>query len=87
MYGKRVHAAVLTAGERESGCTVHFVTAHYDEGPIIVQRRVPVEPDDTVETLAQRVFEAECEAYPEAVRLYGAGRLRVEDGKVVIEDE
>jgi len=84
MYGRRVHQAVLEAGETESGCTVHFADNEYDHGPIILQRRVPVLPDDTAETLAARVFEVECEAYPEAIRLFGAGRLRVEDGKVII---
>lgn len=84
MYGDRVHAAVLAAGEKESGCTVHFADAAYDRGPILVQKRVPVLPDDTVDTLAARVFEAECEAYPEAVRLFGEGRIRVEQGKVSI---
>jgi len=84
MYGDRVHAAVLEAGEGESGCTVHFADNEYDKGPIILQRRVPVMPGDTVQTLAARVFEAECEAYPEAIRLFAEGRLRLEKGKVVI---
>lgn len=84
MWGDRVHRAVLEAGETESGCTVHFANNEYDKGPIIVQKRVPVLPDDTADTLAARVFEAECEAYPEAVRLFGAGRLEVEGGKVTI---
>jgi len=84
MYGDRVHAAVLEAGEDESGCTVHFADNVYDRGPIILQRRVPVLPGDTVQTLAARVFEAECEAYPDAVRLFAEGRLRIEKGKVVI---
>ena len=84
MWGDHVHRAVLAAGAKESGCTVHFVTNEYDAGPIILQKRVPVLADDTVETLAARVFAEECEAYPEAIRLYGAGRLHVEDGKVVV---
>ncbi len=67
-FGNRVHRAVLRAGETESGCTVHHANHHYDQGPIILQRRVPVFPEDTVATLAQRVFEAECEAFPEALR-------------------
>jgi len=71
-------------GVKVSGCTVHFVTNEYDAGPIILQRRVPVLPEDTVDTLAARVFEQECEAYPEAIRLFGEGRLHVEAGKVVI---
>jgi phosphoribosylglycinamide formyltransferase-1 len=84
MYGDHVHRAVLAAGEAESGCTVHVVTNEYDKGPIVLQRRVPVRPGDTVESLAARVFEAECEAYPEAVQMYALGRLSIEDGKVVI---
>lgn len=84
MYGERVHKAVLEAGVDESGCTVHFVNEAYDEGPIILRRRVPVLKGDTVQTLAARVFQAECEAYPEAIRLFGEGRLAIEGGKVSI---
>ncbi|MDX2147684.1 MAG: phosphoribosylglycinamide formyltransferase [Planctomycetota bacterium] len=69
LYGKRVHEAVLASGVRESGCTVHVADAIYDHGPIVLQRRCPVLPGDTPETLAARVFEQELEAYPEAVRL------------------
>jgi formyltetrahydrofolate-dependent phosphoribosylglycinamide formyltransferase len=69
MYGHHVHEAVIAAGEAESGCTVHLTTHEYDKGPIVVQKRVPVLPDDTPDTLAARVFEAECEAYPEAIRI------------------
>lgn len=83
-YGHHVHEAVLAAGERESGCTVHFVTDDYDAGPIILQRRVPVLPSDTADALADRVFEQECIAFPEAIRLLAAGRLRVRDGQVEI---
>jgi phosphoribosylglycinamide formyltransferase-1 len=68
MYGLRVHEAVLSAGARQSGCTVHFVDNEYDHGPIILQRTVPVLDDDTPESLAARVFAQECEAYPEAIR-------------------
>jgi phosphoribosylglycinamide formyltransferase-1 len=84
MWGDHVHRAVLEAKEAESGCTVHFANNEYDKGPIIVQKRVPVLPDDTASSLAARVFVAECEAYPEAVRLYGEGRLEIESGKVKI---
>lgn len=73
MYGDRVHKAVLEAGERESGCTVHLCDAEYDSGPIVLQARCPVLPGDTVETLAARVFEAECEAYPRALAMLLAG--------------
>jgi len=76
-YGSRVHQAVLEAGCVESGCTVHFCDNAYDHGPIVLQRRVPVLLEDTPETLAGRVFEQECIAYPEAIRLYGAGQLTV----------
>ncbi len=74
-YGRRVHEAVLAAGDPVSGCTVHFVDNEYDHGPMILQRQVPVLPGDTPETLAARVFEAECEAYPEALALYAAGKI------------
>ncbi|MCP4712982.1 MAG: phosphoribosylglycinamide formyltransferase, partial [Planctomycetes bacterium] len=66
------------------GCTVHFVTNEYDAGPIIVQRTCAVEEDDDADILAGRVFEQECLAYPEAVRLYGEGRLEIIDGQVKI---
>lgn len=69
-YGDRVHRAVLDAGETETGCTVHHADDRYDEGAPLLQRRVPVLPDDTVEALAARVFEAECEAYPDAIRIW-----------------
>jgi phosphoribosylglycinamide formyltransferase 1 len=68
MYGKRVHAAVLASGRRESGCTVHLVDEEYDRGPILAQRRVPVLPDDTVESLAARVLAAEHQLLPAVVR-------------------
>jgi phosphoribosylglycinamide formyltransferase-1 len=67
-YGDRVHAAVLAAGDRISGCTVHYVDNVYDHGPILLQREVPVLPGDDVPTLAARVFAAECQALPEAIR-------------------
>lgn len=67
-YGDRVHAAVLAAGATETGCTVHLVDDEYDHGQVLLQRRVPVLPGDDVHTLAARVFEAECVAYPEAIR-------------------
>jgi phosphoribosylglycinamide formyltransferase-1 len=59
MYGARVHRAVLASGAEETGVTVHLVDAHYDHGPILAQRRVPVRLGDTVETLADRVLEQE----------------------------
>ena len=81
-YGRRVHAAALEYGVKLSGCTVHFVDDDYDHGPIVLQRAVPVADDDTPESLAARVFAAECEAYPAALRLFAAGRLRIEGRRV-----
>ena len=85
MWGHHVHEAVLAAGCKVSGCTVHFCTNEYDKGPIIVQRTCPVQDDDTPDTLAARVFEQECLAYPEAIRLFAAGRLRVEGNRVKVQ--
>lgn len=69
-------------GARESGCTVHFVDEGMDTGPIILQRRVPVLPDDTPDALHARIQEQEHLAYPEALRLLAEGRLAVRDGAV-----
>jgi len=68
MYGMRVHEAVIAAGEKESGPTVHIVDERYDHGPIVAQMRVPVYPDDTPETLQKRVLEKEHEIYPAAIQ-------------------
>jgi formyltetrahydrofolate-dependent phosphoribosylglycinamide formyltransferase len=81
-YGNHVHEAVLAYGAKVSGCTVHFCDSQYDHGPIILQRTVPVLDDDTPDSLAARVFEQECEAYPEAIRLFAEGRLRIEGRRV-----
>ena len=83
-YGHHVHEAVLEYGARVSGCTVHFVDNQYDHGPIILQRSAPVLGDDSPETLAARIFEQECLAYPEAIQLFAEGRLRVEGRRVVV---
>ena len=83
MYGDRVHEAVLAAGDAESGCTVHLVDEIYDHGPVIHQRTCPVEPGDTKETLAARVFAEECRAFPEVVAAVADGRGRLEDGMVL----
>ncbi len=83
-YGLRVHQAVLQYGAKVSGCTVHFVDQRYDHGPVILQHAVPVLDDDTPESLAARVFAEECEAYPEAVRLFAEGRLTVRGRRVLV---
>jgi len=83
--GLDTHARALEAGVRLTGCTVHFVRAEMDEGPIIVQAAVPVRPDDTEGTLAARVLAAEHRAYPLAVRLIAQGRVRIVGGRVEID--
>ena len=84
MWGHHVHEAVLKAGCKVSGCTVHFCTNEYDRGPIISQRCCPVFDTDDADVLAARVFEQECIAYPEAIRLFAEGRLAVQDNIVKI---
>jgi phosphoribosylglycinamide formyltransferase-1 len=82
LYGLRVHQAVLDHGDKISGCTVHFIDSSYDTGPIILQRTCPVLPGDTANILGHRVFDEEKIAYPEAIRLYQAGRIHL-DGRTV----
>jgi phosphoribosylglycinamide formyltransferase 1 len=84
MHGHHVHVAVVASGTKESGCTVHFADDEYDRGPIILQRKVPVLPGDTADALAARVFAEECLAYPEAIRLFAAGRLALDGRRVVV---
>ena len=84
MWGHHVHEAVLAAGCKVSGCTVHFCNNEYDEGPIIVQRTCEVKDNDTPDTLAARVFEQECIAYPQAIRLFAEGRISVQKDKAKI---
>ena len=69
MYGSKVHAAVLAAGSRTTGVTVHFVDEEFDHGPIIAQWRIPVRDDDTAESLAVRVLEVEHRVYPTIVEM------------------
>jgi phosphoribosylglycinamide formyltransferase-1 len=76
MYGLRVHEAVLAAGVKTTGCTVHFVDNQYDHGPIVLQRDVPVLPGDTAEILQARVFAEECLAYPEALSRLASASAR-----------
>ena len=82
-HGRHVHEAVLARGAKVSGCTVHFANNEYDAGPIILQKVVPVMDDDTPDTLQKRVFEAECEAFPEAIRMFTSGRLTIDRSRVV----
>ncbi|MDR2240328.1 MAG: phosphoribosylglycinamide formyltransferase [Zoogloeaceae bacterium] len=86
--GLHTHRRALDAGCRVHGCTVHFVTPALDNGPIIAQAAVPVRPDDSEETLAARVLAQEHVIYPQAVRWFVEGRLRLtEDGRVRLSGE
>jgi len=82
--GLDTHSRAVAAGVRFAGCTVHFVRPEMDSGPIIIQAAVPVRPEDTAEALAARVLEAEHRAYPLALRLIAAGRVRVVEERVVV---
>lgn len=82
-YGLHVHEAALKAGVKITGATVHFVTAECDAGPIILQKAVDIMEEDTPETLQKRVMEqAEWTIFPEAIRLFAEGKLKVRDGIV-----
>jgi phosphoribosylglycinamide formyltransferase-1 len=84
-YGLHVHEAVLAAGVKLSGATVHFVTEECDGGPIIMQKAVPVENGDTPETLQRRIMEqAEWKILPEAVSLFCQDRIEIVDGKAYV---
>jgi phosphoribosylglycinamide formyltransferase-1 len=80
--GLHTHERALAAGETEHGATIHFVTAELDGGPIIVQARVPVLPDDDPDTLAARVLAQEHRLYPQAIRWFAEGRLKLEGEQV-----
>jgi len=86
LFGHHVHEAVLAAGCKVSGCTVHYCDQTYDTGPIIVQRCCPVRDDDTPKTLAARVFAEECLAYPQAIRLIAAQQVAIEGRRTRIQN-
>jgi phosphoribosylglycinamide formyltransferase 1 len=86
-YGLRVHQAVIDYGAKLSGCTVHFVDNQFDHGPIIAQRACHVLPEDTAETLQARVFELECQLYPETISAIAAGRVCVADRRVIVRNQ
>ena len=84
-YGLKVHEGVLNRGVKVTGATVHFVDTGTDTGPIILQKAVEVKQGDTPEVLQRRVMEqAEWKILPEAISLIAAGKVQVEDGKVMI---
>ncbi|HMP15406.1 MAG TPA: phosphoribosylglycinamide formyltransferase [Gemmatales bacterium] len=80
-YGRHVHEAVIRMGVKISGCTVHFADNEYDHGPIILQKAIPVRDEDTPESLAKRVFAAECDALPEAINLIAENRVIVRNNR------
>jgi phosphoribosylglycinamide formyltransferase-1 len=84
--GVRVHEQVLEAGVSISGCTVHFVTPELDAGSTILAAEVPVQPGDTVETLAARVLKQEHVVYPMALRMVAEGRVKLTNGHAVFKD-
>ena len=71
-------------GVRVSGCTVHFVDEHLDHGPIVIQKAVPVLPEDTADSLAHRILEQEHVIYSEAIRIVASGRYRIEGRRVIL---
>ncbi len=81
MYGIHVHEAVIAAREKESGVTIHLVIEEYDRGPVIAQVRVPVEPDDTPETLAARVLVEEHKLYPATLERIALGEINLDNYK------
>jgi formyltetrahydrofolate-dependent phosphoribosylglycinamide formyltransferase len=84
MYGQHVHEAVLKQGCKVTGVTVHVVDEVYDHGPIVAQRCVPVEENDTAETLAARVLKVEHQLFPEVLQLFASGRIEIRERRAVI---
>lgn len=85
--GLKTHERALAEGIKIHGCTVHFVTAQLDHGPIVIQAAVPVRADDTPGTLAARVLQQEHRIYPQAVRWFAEGRLEINQGRVNLKDD
>ena len=83
MHGLKVHKAVLDSDDRESGCSVHFVTEEVDGGPVIARMTVPVKPDDTVQSLQERVLKAEHLLLPMVVQWFAQGKVYAEGWKPV----
>lgn len=75
--GLNTHQRAIDAGDKEHGCSVHFVTPKLDDGPVILQAKVKIEDNDTAETLAERVHEQEHRIYPEAIRLFAENKIKI----------
>ena len=85
--GLNTHTRALQAGVKRHGASVHFVTPGVDDGPIIIQSTLEVHPDDTAESLAQRVLQVEHRIYPQAIQWFIAGRLSLDNGNVLLDGE
>ncbi len=85
--GLHTHQRALDEGDSEHGCSVHFVTAELDGGPLIAQAKCPILPDDNVERLAQRVHQLEHRLYPAVIAAYASGRLRLHEGRSEIDGD
>ena len=85
MVGMKVHNAVIEAGEKISGCTVHYIDSTVDLGPVLLQAKVPIYNRDTAESLAERVLVIEHRTYPKAIQLHADKRVRIENNKSVID--
>ena len=83
---KDVHAKVLKSGVKETGCTLHFVAEDVDAGPIIMQKKVEIDKNETVDSLKEKVQKAEQEVIVKALKLYEAGKVKIEGGKVKISE-
>ena len=85
MVGMKVHNAVIEAGEKISGCTVHYIDSTVDLGPVLLQAKVPIYNRDTAESLAERVLVIEHRTYPKAIQLHADKRVRIENNKSVVD--
>lgn len=85
--GLNTHQRVIDAGDKEHGVSVHFVTEELDGGPIVMQAKVAVSSDDTPNTLAMKVQEQEHQIYPKVVAWFASGRLRLQNGKCLLDEE
>lgn len=86
-YGMKVHKAAYKRGVKVSGCTVHFIDKVYDNGPIVLQKTCRIKASDKPKDIADKVFELECKAYPEAIRLFFYNKLKIKNNKVFIKKE
>ncbi len=84
MYGNRVHEAVIASGEKLSGATVHLVNEEYDQGPIVMQKTVAITPDETPDTLAEKVLKIEHEIFPLALKAFAENRVKIKGRKAWI---